>query len=131
VHVWENGHSLEPVLATAHKPGVLTCLQRIERAFEEALGGRLRDLDTQVLVVEGTPQIRLSLLTDREDDLLVLGASIRPWWRPRLTPSVAPHCIRRARCPVLVVPPAETARGAASCRSFGHTDPSTLSRTEC
>jgi nucleotide-binding universal stress UspA family protein len=111
VHVWENGHDLETVLATAHKPGVVSRVRLLERAFGEAMGGLPPDVDVRRVVVEGAPEVRLVRLADRSTDLLVVGASAgRGWWR-RFSRSVPSHCVRRARCPVLVVPPTEMVRG--------------------
>lgn len=113
VHVWETGDNVETARATAHKPGVLRGVRSVHRAFAEAMGGRPHDVDVRVVVVEGRPEVRLVTLAHRDTDLLVLGTGARPWWRPRLRRSVATACVRRARCPVLVVPPGEMAREVA------------------
>ena len=104
VHVWDTGDDMESVYATAHKPGILPRLRLVGNAFDQALGGCPGDLDVRPLVTEGRPWCRLAQLTQRDTGLLVVGASHRPWWR-RLSPTTGGQCIRRAHCPVLVVPP--------------------------
>jgi hypothetical protein len=51
--VWETGHDLETLLATAHKPGVVSRVRLVEKAFAEAMGGRPSDVDVRMVVVEG------------------------------------------------------------------------------
>lgn len=128
VHVWESDNNHESVLATARKPGVIACLRRVEQAFDEALGGRPLDLDTRIVIVEGQPQTRLPGLAGRDSDLLVIGTDNRAWWR-RVTPSVSARCVRRARCPILVVPPTEMARQALPRRILGRDSLSSHFRT--
>jgi nucleotide-binding universal stress UspA family protein len=107
VHVWETGHNLESMLATAHKPGVTDCLRLLAQAFADAMGGPPIDVDLRSVVVEGEPGHRLLRLAHLEDDLLVLGSSRPGRWAG--SPTVR-RCVRQARCPVLVVPAQEMAR---------------------
>jgi nucleotide-binding universal stress UspA family protein len=106
VHVWETGNNLESVRTTAHKPGVVNCLQTVAKAFDEAMGGPPEDLDLRTVVVEGQPGYRLPRLAHRDTDLLVLGAGRPDRWT--LSPT-ARQCLRQAHCPVLVVPAPEMA----------------------
>ncbi|MCE3556419.1 universal stress protein [Pseudonocardia sp. RS11V-5] len=107
VHVWETGHNLESMLATAHKPGVADCLRLITQAFVDAMGGPPSDVDLRTVVVEGDPGYRLLRLAHLDTDLLVLGGSRPGRWAG--SPTVR-CCTRQARCPVLVVPAQEMAR---------------------
>lgn len=102
VHVWETGENLESMVATAHKPGVARCLEIVTQAFDEAMGGPPSDVALRTVVVEGRPGYRLPLLANLDTDLLVVGAG-----RPGRWTSVARQCLRRAQCPVLVVPAPE------------------------
>lgn len=116
VHVWETGDNLESMMATAHKPGVTTCLQLMARAFEAAMGGPPNDLDLRTVVVEGEPGYRLPRLARLDTDLLVLGAGRAGRW---VTSPTARRCLHQARCPVLVVPAPEMARDlSASARGL-------------
>jgi nucleotide-binding universal stress UspA family protein len=107
VHVWETGNDLESMRATAHKPGVTTCLQLMRQAFDDAMGGTPEDIDLRTVVVEGHPGYRLPRLTHLDTDLLVLGAGRPGRWT---IPPTARQCLRQAQCPVLVVPAPEMAR---------------------
>lgn len=85
-------------------------------AFTEALGGLPSDLPLEILVREGDAAHTLVSIADREDDLLVVGGTrARRWARPR-SRHVARFCVRRARCPVAIIPPAELARSARADR---------------
>lgn len=84
--------------------------QQLHDAFQDALGDVPSDLETQSLVLVGATGRALVDFADREDDLLVVGASERHrprrWWHR----SVSAYCVRHARCPVLSVPLPEFAR---------------------
>jgi nucleotide-binding universal stress UspA family protein len=81
----------------------------VERAFEEAMGGVPADVPVRAMTKAGPPGLALVDATSREDDLLVVGASRRHRWWP-LHRCIARYCSTRAGCPVLVVPPHDTAR---------------------
>jgi nucleotide-binding universal stress UspA family protein len=94
----------------------------LRRIWAEAAAGRLRDaldaawgclpdgLDLRLRVVRGQPGQVLVDTASSADDLLVVGAGRRGWpgrlWRG----SVSRHCLSRASCPVLAVPPASRPR---------------------
>jgi nucleotide-binding universal stress UspA family protein len=78
--------------------------EMVAEAFREAMGGPPVDVGLTVALPEGEPAGALVRYADRDDDLLVVGASRRRWG------STSGACARRARCPVLVVPPTEFAR---------------------
>jgi nucleotide-binding universal stress UspA family protein len=84
--------------------------RQIQDAFQDALGEVPSDLETRSLVLVGAAGRALVDFTDREDDLLVVGAGERGrprrWWHW----SVSAYCVRHARCPVLSVPLPEFAR---------------------
>ncbi|MCB5908878.1 universal stress protein [Streptomyces pinistramenti] len=76
-------------------------LEALDAAFSSAGPG----VPLQRLVVRGKPGQVLLEAADRPDDLLVVGAGARGRLRRALWPSVARHCVARACCPVLAVPP--------------------------
>jgi nucleotide-binding universal stress UspA family protein len=84
--------------------------QQIEDAFQDALGEVPSDLERRSLAIVGAAGPALANFADREDDLLVVGASekgrLRRWWHR----SVNGYCVRHAHCPVLSVPLPEFAR---------------------
>jgi nucleotide-binding universal stress UspA family protein len=73
----------------------------ILRSFEQAMGGLPRDLDFELIAVEGLIAPALAALASNDDDLLVVGAPSRR----RLFPlsAVDRGCMRLASCPVVVV----------------------------
>ncbi|ODU04377.1 MAG: hypothetical protein ABS81_10785 [Pseudonocardia sp. SCN 72-86] len=107
VHVWESGHNVESMLATAHKPGVVDCLGLITQSFADAMGGPPADLDLRTIVIEGKPAHRLPRLGNLDTDLLVVGGGRSGW---RAIGQTTRRCVQQARCPVLVVPAPEMAR---------------------
>ena len=91
--------------------------QRLDAAFDEAFGGLPAGVCVQRVVLRGKPGPVLVRLADRPGDLLVVGAGghgrvglVRPG-------AVSRHCLARARCPVLAVPPPDL---IASVRSRPH-----------
>jgi nucleotide-binding universal stress UspA family protein len=85
------------------------CTETMIRAFDDAMGGVPHDVPVRMVVGCGMPGRVLVELADREDDLLVVGASRRLPWLPRRR-STGGYCAERAGCPVLVVPPHRMAR---------------------
>lgn len=87
----------------------LAC-QRLAAALTAVWGEVPADPRVQPHVERGPAGWVLVSLADRPDDLLVVGAGRRgalaqvAFWR------VSRHCLARARCPVLAVPPAPAAR---------------------
>jgi nucleotide-binding universal stress UspA family protein len=87
--------------------GPVDDFRHIDSAFEETFGGVPEGLDLRRAVLD-TPTVQG--LTDRADppgDLLVLGSRRRGlpsmWWHRIWSRSTVQGCLRRARCPVLVV----------------------------
>ena len=83
--------------------------QRLGEAMDAAWGGTPDGLPFQGLVVRGEPGPSLVGVADSAHDLLVVGAGRRGparLWHGR----VSRHCLARARCPVIAVPPADLAR---------------------
>jgi nucleotide-binding universal stress UspA family protein len=78
---------------------------RLRTAFDEGLGALPNDLDVECLVVRGSAGHVLVEVADREGDLLVVGTGRRGILRRVVQGSVARHCLARARCTVIAVPP--------------------------
>ncbi|MGX1974895.1 universal stress protein [Streptomyces kronopolitis] len=78
---------------------------RLLTALEDAFGDAGPGVPLECLVVLGKPGAVLVEAADRSDDLLVVGAGARGRLRRAVWPSVARHCLARASCPVLAVPP--------------------------
>ena len=84
-------------------------LRTAYEAFEAAIGGIPEDIDVTVLAVADRADRALIRLSAGRSNLLVLGGragSRRMSWIVRF-------CLRRATCPVVVVPPPELAERAA------------------
>jgi hypothetical protein len=79
----------------------------VYEAFNDAMGGMPADLDITAVTVENRADLALLAAADRPTDVLVLGG--RPGW---LMSWIVKHCLRKASCPVVVVPPPELARTA-------------------
>ena len=79
----------------------------LREAFGTALGAIPADLRVQAWAVEGPVAQALIGYAHGHDDLLVVGASVRRWPRGD---RVARTCLRRAPCPVVVVPAPALAR---------------------
>ncbi|MFJ6619465.1 universal stress protein [Kitasatospora sp. NPDC091335] len=82
---------------------------RMERALDEAFGGLPIGVPVRPLVLRGEAAKVLPGLADRPGDLLVVGTGeqggLRSALRRLLRRSVTRHCLHRARCGVLAVPP--------------------------
>ncbi|RKT12048.1 universal stress protein family protein [Streptomyces sp. 1114.5] len=82
---------------------------RMERALEQAFGGLSVGVPVRPLVVRGEAGAVLAELADRPGDLLVVSTGAQGGLRARVQRltgrSVTRHCLDRARCGVLVVPP--------------------------
>ncbi|MDH6145127.1 nucleotide-binding universal stress UspA family protein [Kitasatospora sp. GP30] len=94
-----------PLLSTCRDAAV----QRLREAMAQAFPTGGVGVRLSCVAVRGEPGAALVAAADRPDDLLVIGAGGRRWWR-RLWPSVARYCQRRAGCPVLTVPRPELQR---------------------
>jgi nucleotide-binding universal stress UspA family protein len=72
--------------------------------FVRAVAGIPPDVEVRVIAVDEPAGPALVSFADREDDLLVVGDAQRRGVHRLRSGSVARHCVRRAGCPVLVVP---------------------------
>ncbi|MGW2210768.1 universal stress protein [Streptomyces sp. NPDC001781] len=79
--------------------------ERLVKALCDVFGGTDTGVPGQAIVVRGVPGPALVRITDREDDILVVGAGERGRLHRALWPSVSRYCLARATCPVLAVPP--------------------------
>ncbi|MCX4748404.1 universal stress protein [Kitasatospora sp. NBC_01287] len=77
-------------------------VERLTTALAEAFPIGPARVEMRALAMRGEPGSTLVALADGPQDVLVVGAGGRRWWR--LRPSVSGHCVRRAGCPVLTVP---------------------------
>jgi nucleotide-binding universal stress UspA family protein len=77
--------------------------------FEAAMGGLPGDVRVLVAAPEGRPDRVLTDLASEWHDVIVVGGRTRRRWLGWLVRG----CLRRAGCPVIVVPPPEIARSAS------------------
>jgi nucleotide-binding universal stress UspA family protein len=75
-----------------------------QRALDAALAGLPDDLDARGELLEGDPVETLAALDERDADLLVCGSRGYGPLRRVLLGGVATRLMRRAACPVMVVP---------------------------
>ncbi|GAA1953716.1 universal stress protein [Kitasatospora viridis] len=95
-----------PLLSACRDAAVARLREAMGRAFPAGLEG----VPLSCVVVRGEPGAGLVATADRVDDLLVVGAGGRPWWRRVLRAPVAGYCVKHAGCPVLAVPHLELQR---------------------
>ena len=79
--------------------------ERLDSAFNEALGGMPGDVRVEPSVVRGDPGATLTFLASEDGDLLVVGSGRRGRLRRALHRSVGRYCLAHARCPVIAIPP--------------------------
>jgi nucleotide-binding universal stress UspA family protein len=85
--------------------------ERVAEYLAAALGGPPLGLRYRQVVVEGAGPVAALLAEVRgPDDLVVVGTGCQARRRPRWRTSVGERCLRRATCPVLVVPAPPLAR---------------------
>ena len=84
--------------------------KRLGEAMDAAWGGTPDGLPFQGLVVRGEPGPSLLGVADSAHDLLVVGAGRRGRLARIWHGQVSRHCLARARCPVIAVPPADLAQ---------------------
>ncbi|WP_151775362.1 universal stress protein [Streptomyces abyssomicinicus] len=94
----------------------LLARERLVRALRDVFGGAGLALPGQALIARGSPGRTLLRIACREADLLVVGAGRRGRLRRALWPSVSRHCLARAACPVLAVPPSPLESELAAVR---------------
>ncbi len=84
----------------------------LTEAFDLATGGAVPSFSCRLLTREGATAEVLLRYADRDDDMIVLGASRHgPWWP--FGQKTVRACVRKAGCPVVVVPQAALARAAS------------------
>lgn len=83
---------------------------RLRNSFDEAFGAVPGDVPTQLRWVRGDAGSVLVGTADRPGDLLVVGAGPRGRLDRLLHGGTARHCVARAGCQVLAVPPPELLR---------------------
>jgi hypothetical protein len=82
-----------------------TALRTVHEAFDAAVGGPPDDIEVAIVTVADRADLALTRLSAGRGNLLVLGGRAplrRMSWIVR-------YCLRRATCPVVVVPPPELA----------------------
>ncbi|MFJ1708435.1 universal stress protein [Kitasatospora sp. NPDC088346] len=89
-----------PVLAAVRAAAA----DRLRTALDNAFGSAGPTVPLHAELVRAEPGAALAALADRPEDLLVVGAGSGNWLRRGMRPSVTRFCVRRASCPVLVVP---------------------------
>ena len=97
-------------------------VDRLHTALDEGLGGVPSDVDVQAEVVRGEPGPALIRVASGTGDLLVVGAGHRAVMGRRILGATARYCLRHAAGPVLLVPPPELLRHAASLGRLGPTE---------
>lgn len=75
----------------------------VRHAFETALGGIPDDLTVTVSTPEGDPGVVLTGIAEAAGSVLVVGTEHGHIARRFVHGSVSRYCLRRARCPVVVV----------------------------
>ncbi|QTD97203.1 universal stress protein [Streptomyces cyanogenus] len=78
--------------------------QRLASVLYEIFGTESPGVPVHAVVVRGAPGPALVATADRETDVLVVGTGRRGLQRA-FSARVSRHCVSRARCPVLAVPP--------------------------
>lgn len=106
-----------PTLEDQQEAESTTAALLVEQAFANTMGGPPKDLEVETVLVPDLPGPALLRHASRDQDLLVLGAGRRGFWRRMFGRGVARYCVARATCPVLVVPPPPLTR-TASTRSL-------------
>jgi nucleotide-binding universal stress UspA family protein len=92
--------SVQPALAEVLEDRARTAMHDLD-----ALAADIVDIDVEILLLRGTPSVEIvRTTTDEGCDLVVLGAHGRSALRHMLFGSTAERVVRKAPCPVLVVP---------------------------
>jgi len=110
VRAWRDSSPPGPLRAERFELFGRAAGEVLVEAFHIAAGGVPNDIECRLLVREGRTVDVLLGAANREDDLLVVGASRhRSWWPFGQTVS---RCAHRAGCLVVVVPRSALARSA-------------------
>ncbi len=98
--------------------------ERLEDAFNDALGGMPAGLQVEPHVERGETGPVLVDIANQPEDLLIIGTGRRGHLGRMFCSSVGRYCLAHARCPVLAVPPSalmdEMGRGLHSWRIRRH-----------
>jgi len=89
---------------------------QIDAVFAEALGGVPVGLDVHRALLPPPVAATLVDCADQPGDLLVIGTSGTGWWHTLWSGSIAHTCVRKARCPLLIVPAPPLARAVPQHR---------------
>jgi nucleotide-binding universal stress UspA family protein len=98
--------------AVAALAEVETAVSEVELAFAEALGGVPTDMPVEIIARNGRAARTLVSLALRESDLLVIGGGGARRLSRLRRKAIARFCVRRAACPVVIVPSSSLARSA-------------------
>jgi nucleotide-binding universal stress UspA family protein len=100
VRVWTTGRELGEEAA-----------RTVDAALTDSVGRVPPEVTLRQVARAGAPGPTLVGYANRDDDLLVLGGGSGPGWRRPLGSRLVRYCVRRASCPLLVVPPPPLTRG--------------------
>jgi nucleotide-binding universal stress UspA family protein len=84
--------------------------EEIDAAFADAFGGLPTDVRIHREVLSGKVAEALTRRAHYSTDILVVGTDARGWWHALWYGSISRSCLRKAHCPVLVVPGPEMAQ---------------------
>ena len=98
----------------------------IASSLDEAVGGVPRDIVVKEIVTVGTPGRALLAQAWSADDLMVVGTRGGHRWHHPRRRSVSRYCAGHAPCPVLIVPPEETAAPVRPQPRRSHVTPARL-----
>jgi nucleotide-binding universal stress UspA family protein len=93
---------VEPELAMHHN-------EVFDAAFDDAFGGQPPDVRIRCEVLIGPVAEALTRRAHYSTDILVVGTDAHGWWHRLWYGSISRSCVRKAHCPVLVVPGPEMA----------------------
>lgn len=79
----------------------------VRRCLSDTLGGMPEDVAVAIRTPEGEPAAALTSIAKAEGDVIVVGQAPQMTVRRALHGSVGRYCRAHARCPVVIVPPAE------------------------
>jgi len=97
--------SVQPAMAEVLEDRARTAMLDLE-----AVAAHVHELDVEIVLTRGTPSVEIVRTAEDEGcDLLVIGAHGRSAFRHMLFGSTAERVVRKATCPVLVVPGGEPA----------------------
>jgi len=86
----------------------------IAKAFREAVGRIPADVAVTIHTPDSDPAVALVSVASKPGDVIVLGTDGGHLWRRIVHGSVSRYCARKARCPVVLVPPAPASHAAGN-----------------